>query len=144
MLVLRLRPLAFATFLVWRLRIGACGVGACGFWRLWQLPVSLSTNSSCSWKIYLLGHWLLLWNWILCYSLADKAFCRPDWRMLCTSSWRWWEPCRASSLASWRTSSPLQSESDETLVRYRQPSVHAYVVGCLTCLSGRFSSQEAL
>jgi len=28
MLVLRLRPLAFATFLVWRLRIGACGVGA--------------------------------------------------------------------------------------------------------------------
>ena len=38
-LVLRLRPLAFATFLVRRLRIGACGVGACGFWRLWQLPV---------------------------------------------------------------------------------------------------------
>ena len=36
---MRLRPLAFATFLVWRLRIGACGVGACGFWRLWQLPV---------------------------------------------------------------------------------------------------------
>ena len=35
---MRLRPLAFATFLVWRLRIGACGVGACGFWRLWQLP----------------------------------------------------------------------------------------------------------
>jgi len=29
-----LRPLAFAAFLVWRLRIGACGVGACGFWRL--------------------------------------------------------------------------------------------------------------
>jgi len=38
MLVLRLRPLAFATFLVWRLRTGACGVGACGFWRLSQLP----------------------------------------------------------------------------------------------------------
>jgi len=36
--VLRLRPLAFATSVVWRLRIGACGVGACGFWRLWQLP----------------------------------------------------------------------------------------------------------
>jgi len=34
----RLRPLAFATFLVWCLRIGACGVGACGFGRLWQLP----------------------------------------------------------------------------------------------------------
>ena len=34
---MRLRPLAFATFLVWRLRIGASGVGACGFWRLWQL-----------------------------------------------------------------------------------------------------------
>jgi len=31
--------MAFATFLVWRLRIGACGVGACAFWRLWQLPV---------------------------------------------------------------------------------------------------------
>jgi len=29
MLVLRLRPLAFATFLVWRLRTGVCGVGAC-------------------------------------------------------------------------------------------------------------------
>ena len=28
------RPLVFATFLVWRLRIDACGVGACGFWRL--------------------------------------------------------------------------------------------------------------
>ena len=37
-LVLRLRPLAFATFLVWRLLIGACSVGACGFWRSWQLP----------------------------------------------------------------------------------------------------------
>jgi len=34
--VLRFRPLAFATFLVWRLRIGACGLGACGFWRLRQ------------------------------------------------------------------------------------------------------------
>jgi len=32
--VLRLRPLAFSTFLVWWLRSGACGVGACGFWRL--------------------------------------------------------------------------------------------------------------
>jgi len=31
---MQLRPLAFATFLVWRLRIGACGVGACGFWAL--------------------------------------------------------------------------------------------------------------
>jgi len=35
---LRLRPLAFATILVWRLRTGVCGVGARGFWRLWQLP----------------------------------------------------------------------------------------------------------
>jgi len=26
--------LAFVTFLVWRLRIGACGVGACGFLEL--------------------------------------------------------------------------------------------------------------
>ena len=25
--------MAFATFLVWRLRTGACGVGACDFWR---------------------------------------------------------------------------------------------------------------
>ena len=42
-LALRIRPLAFATLLVWRFvggfarlvrRIGACGVGACGFWRL--------------------------------------------------------------------------------------------------------------
>jgi len=29
--------LAFATFLVWRLRTGACGVGACGFWR-YRMP----------------------------------------------------------------------------------------------------------
>jgi len=36
--------LAFATFLVWRLRIGACGVGACGFWRLWQLPENPTTK----------------------------------------------------------------------------------------------------
>jgi len=28
----RLRTFAFATFLVWRLRIGARSVGACGFW----------------------------------------------------------------------------------------------------------------
>jgi len=35
--VLRLRPLAFATFLVWRLWIGACG-----FWRIRQLPFSSS------------------------------------------------------------------------------------------------------
>jgi len=34
MLVLRLRPLAFVTFLVWWL-----GICACGFWRLRQLPV---------------------------------------------------------------------------------------------------------
>jgi len=33
-LVLRLRTLAFATFLVWLLQIGARGVGARGFWRL--------------------------------------------------------------------------------------------------------------
>ena len=43
-LVLRLRPLAFATFLVWRLRIGACGVDACRFWRLWQLPLNSKIN----------------------------------------------------------------------------------------------------
>jgi len=29
--------MAFATFLVWRLRTGACGVGACGFWR-YRMP----------------------------------------------------------------------------------------------------------
>jgi len=31
--------LALATFLVWRLRTGACGVGACGFWRYRMPPV---------------------------------------------------------------------------------------------------------
>jgi len=30
--------LAFATFLVWRLRTGACGVGACGFLALSHAP----------------------------------------------------------------------------------------------------------
>ena len=29
--------MAFATLLVWRLRTGACGVGACGFWR-YRMP----------------------------------------------------------------------------------------------------------
>jgi len=29
----QLRALAFATFLVWWLRIGACGVGGCVFWQ---------------------------------------------------------------------------------------------------------------
>jgi len=32
-----MRPLAFATFLVWRLRTDACDVGACGFWR-YRMP----------------------------------------------------------------------------------------------------------
>jgi len=31
--------LAFATFLVWWLRTGACGVGACGFWRYRMPPI---------------------------------------------------------------------------------------------------------
>ena len=37
--MLRLRPLAFANFLVCWLPIGACSVGACGFWRLSPLHV---------------------------------------------------------------------------------------------------------
>jgi len=36
-----IRTLAFATFLVWRLRTGACGVGACGFWRYRMPPTYL-------------------------------------------------------------------------------------------------------
>jgi len=36
--------MAFATFLVWWLRIGACGVGACGFWRLWFLALMTATH----------------------------------------------------------------------------------------------------
>jgi len=36
--------LAFATFLVWRLRTGACGVGAYGFWRYRMPPV---TTTKC-------------------------------------------------------------------------------------------------
>jgi len=39
--VLRLRTLAFATFLVWRLRTGACGVGASGFGRYRMPPVEI-------------------------------------------------------------------------------------------------------
>jgi len=35
--------LAFAAFLVWRVRIGACGVGACGFWRH-RMPPGFSTR----------------------------------------------------------------------------------------------------
>jgi len=34
--------LAFATFLVRRLRTGACGVGACGFWRYRMPPLTLN------------------------------------------------------------------------------------------------------
>jgi len=35
---------AFATFLVWRLRTGACGVGACGFWRYRMAPPAKITD----------------------------------------------------------------------------------------------------
>jgi len=31
--------LAFATFLVWRLRTGACGVGACVFFLRYRMPL---------------------------------------------------------------------------------------------------------
>jgi len=37
--------LAFATFLVWRLRTGACGVGAYGFWRYRMPPSNYWRNS---------------------------------------------------------------------------------------------------
>jgi len=36
----------FATFLVWRLRTGACGVGAYGFWRFRMLPPKENLNES--------------------------------------------------------------------------------------------------
>jgi len=39
--------LAFATFLVWRLRTGACGVGACGFWRYRMPPVAVKDFGVC-------------------------------------------------------------------------------------------------
>jgi len=39
-----MRTLAFATFFVWRLRTGACGVGACGFWRYRMPPTKLQIN----------------------------------------------------------------------------------------------------
>ena len=46
-----MRTLAFATFLVWRLRTGACGVGACGFWRYQCPPIKPTrrqrTRSMC-------------------------------------------------------------------------------------------------
>jgi len=40
--------LAFATFLVWRLRNGACGVGACGFWRYRTPPIYFTTSELTS------------------------------------------------------------------------------------------------
>jgi len=40
--------MAFATFLVWRLRTGACGVGACGFWRYGMAPVGNERVCACS------------------------------------------------------------------------------------------------
>jgi len=51
---LRLRPSAFATFLVWRLRIGACGVGACGFGAYDSYPISTELKTQT--KILLLRH----------------------------------------------------------------------------------------
>jgi len=39
-----MRTLAFATFLIWWLRTGACGVGACGFWRFRMPPPPLCLN----------------------------------------------------------------------------------------------------
>jgi len=38
--------LAFATFLVWRLRTGACGVDACGFWRYRMPPVYFTAKKN--------------------------------------------------------------------------------------------------
>jgi len=40
-----MRTTAFATFLVWRLRTGACGVGVCGFWR-YRMPPNLYSNQN--------------------------------------------------------------------------------------------------
>jgi len=40
---LRLRPLAFATFLVWRLRIGACGVALVVFGAYDSYPEKMVT-----------------------------------------------------------------------------------------------------
>jgi len=37
--------MAFATFLVWRLWTGACGVGAYGFWR-YRMPPKRSTHQT--------------------------------------------------------------------------------------------------
>jgi len=37
--------MAFATFLVWRFRTGACGVGAYGFWR-YRMPPHESIRCS--------------------------------------------------------------------------------------------------
>ena len=39
--------MAFATFLVWWLRTGACGFGACGFWRYRMSP----TRSNERWNL---------------------------------------------------------------------------------------------
>jgi len=38
--------MAFATFLVWRLRTGACGVNACGFWRYRMPPAANDSDAS--------------------------------------------------------------------------------------------------
>jgi len=48
--------LAFATFLNWRSRIGACGVGACGFWRLLQLPRLTTLLSRVTMQKYTSAH----------------------------------------------------------------------------------------
>jgi len=45
--------MAFATFLVWRLRTGACGVGACGFWRYRMPPGSFQESNERDLSVFL-------------------------------------------------------------------------------------------
>jgi len=41
--------LAFANFLVWRLRTGVCGVGANGFWR-YRMPLNMLHMPCSAWR----------------------------------------------------------------------------------------------
>ena len=87
---MRLRPLAFATFLVWRLRIGACGVGACDFWRLWQLPANTTWISSRGGYVTMKEYFSMMWrrqSKIFCKSNIRFTFDFGGQQLICCQKW---------------------------------------------------------
>jgi len=71
-----------ATFLVWRLRTGACGVGACGFWR-YRMPPTLNKVAKSTYTATKFGdkkneNFLRQFLRILCRNNEKMTFLRKN------------------------------------------------------------------